>query len=407
MEEEKDKQPTEANKEKKEKEIDLMEIIYTLWSRKKLIVLWCVIGMAFGVVIAFSIPKEYTTEVTVAPETMGSVSSLSGSLGALASMAGISANSNNTPDAVYPTLYPDVVNSVPFITSLFDVPVTDQNGNVYLVKDFIKKRTKGAWWGVILGFPGKMISAVKGKKKDNVGEDHVLNNFQLTDEEALLVKALRGRITADVDQKTDVITIKVSMQDPMVSAVLADTVVKRLRQYITDYRTNKARKDLEYAELLNEEAKQAYYNAQQNLADYIDRNQNLATRSAQVTKDRLENEATLAFNLYNETSLQVQAAKSRVQEKTPVYTEITPATVPILPSSPRKVLILIAFTFLFFMGICAWILFGAPMLSQYKSKVKQLKSQSSDQTAGSLGPSHTDSLNDSDYEEIRNNDENI
>ena len=187
------------------------------------------------------------------------------------------------------------------------------------------------------------------------------------------MKSLKGRITANVDQNTYVISIGTQMQDPVVSAILADTVVSRLRDFITDYRTDKARQDLAYAEKLNEDAQKEYYAAQQRLADYVDRNQNLATQSARITRDRLSNEASLAFNLYNETSLQVQNAKSKVQETTHIYMELEPATVPLKPTSPRKGLILAGFIFLSFVGACSWILFGKPIIGEYKIKSQALK----------------------------------
>lgn len=368
--------------ESEEKEIDLLELAYKLWSQRKLLLIWCMWGVIAGLVIAFSIPKEYSTTVKLAPEVKtGAKASLSGGLGALASMAGISAGGNSGSDAVYPQLYPDIVSSVPFATSLFDVPVTDKEGNVYTVKDYLKDETSAAWWSVILSLPGKAIGLIRGDNKDD-DKNHVTDNFNLTTEESLLVQALQQRISANVDQKTSVITIETKMQDPMVSAVLADTVVARLREYVTEYRTNKARQDLEYAQKLNDEAQQDYYNSQQKLADYIDRNQNLATRSAQITRERLENESSLAFNLYNETALQVQNAKSKVQETTPVYTEITPATVPIKPTSPRKGLILGGCVFLSFVACAAWILFGKPMIGEYKAKAKTLKQAENNETPG-------------------------
>lgn len=360
-----------------EKEIDLLELAYKLWDKKKVILIWAMWGVLAGLIIAFSIPKEYTTSVKLAPETQNGRAAISGGLGALASMAGISAGGNSGSDAVYPSLYPDIVGSVPFITSLFDVPVTDSKGKTYTVKEYILEDTKGPWWGAVMGLPMKAVGLVmsigKSKGDDKEDKEHTTNNFQLTPQENALVGQLRARISASIDQKTNVITIETMMQDPMVSAVLVDTVVARLREYVTNYRTNKARKDLEYALMLNSEAQQEYYKAQQRLADYIDRNQNLATRSAQVTQERLENESSLAFNLYNETSLQVQNAKSRVQETTPVYTEITPATVPMRPTSPKKGLIIGGCAFLAVVACCAWIIFGTPLIEEYKSKVKTMK----------------------------------
>lgn len=375
--EDKLQKPQDPEQPAEEKEIDLLELFYKLWSQKKTILIWCMWGVLAGLIIAFSIPREYTTTVKLAPEVKSGKATLSGGLGALASMAGISAAGNTGTDAVYPQLYPDILESVPFMMSLMEVPVSDKEGKVYTVKEYLDDKTSSPWWGVIMALPGKMIGVLRGTPNeeplDSLSKGN--RNFRLSTVDDKLVTALRERVTASVDQKTSVITIDARMQDPVVSAILADTVVSRLRDFITEYRTDKARQDLDYAMKLNDESQQEYYKAQQRLADYIDRNQNLATQSARITRERLENEASLAFNLYNETALQVQNAKSRVQETTPVYTEITPATVPIRPTSPRKGLILAGCTFLAFVACCAWILFGSPLVTEYKSKVTELKAQ--------------------------------
>lgn len=372
-----DKEDKNIRPEESEKEIDILAMVYSLWSRKKLILIWCMWGVLAGLIIAFSIPREYSTSVKLAPEVKSGRTTLSGGLGALATMAGISASGNTGSDAVYPSLYPDIVGSVPFVMSLMDVPVKDKKDQKYTVREYLLEKTKSPWWSIIMGVPGKVIGFVRGGSSDetfdSIGREGANRNFRLNAEDDALVNALRARVTANVDQKTSVITINTQMQDPVVSAILADTVVSRLREYVTDYRTNKARQDLDYALKLNNEAREEYYKAQQRLADYIDRNQNQATQSARIARERLENESSLAFNLYNETSLQVQNAKSKVQETTPVYMEITPATVPLRPTSPRKGLIIAGCTFLAFVACCAWILFGTPILKEYKNKVKELK----------------------------------
>ena len=383
----KDKNENPLGSEDTEKQIDVLAIVYKLWSNKKVILIWCMWGILAGLIIAFSIPREYTTHVKLAPEIKSrTATNLSGGLSALASMAGISSLGNSGTDAFYPQLYPDIVNSIPFLMSLVDVPVTDKENNHFTVEEYITENTHGPWWGVIIGAPFKLIGYVRGgnKDNDNEGNDSIMvhNTFKLSTKDDRLVGMLRKRINANVDQKTNVISISVEMQDPMVSAILADTVVSRLREYVTNYRTDKARKDLEYAQKLNNEAQQEYYDRQQRLADYIDRNQKLATQSAKISQERLENEVSLAFNLYNETALQVQNAKSKVQETTPVYTELTPATVPLRPTSPRKGLILGGCTFLAFVASCCWILFGNPIKEEYKNKVKQLKESDDKKTEG-------------------------
>lgn len=356
-----------------EKEIDLLDLASRLWDQRKKLIKWSVCGAVIGLVVAFSIPREYVTAVTLAPESNGAKIP-GGGLGALASMAGINTGAEAGADAVYPMLYPDVVSSVPFVTSLFDVEVTTkEDGKKMTVQQFMEDETRVPWWSYILGLPGKIIGFFKSV--DEVDADHKLNSFQLTQDESLLVEALNQRISAAVDAKTSVVSINVKMQDPLVSAVLADTVVSRLKEYITAYRTNKAREDLEYAEKLNKEAKDNYYKVQQRYADYLDRNQGIAFHSAQTIKERLANEATLAFNLYNQTAQHVQSAQAKVQETTPVYAIITPATVPIRPASPKKLLILIGFTFLGFVSCAAWILSVSPFLAQYKEKQLEKKAE--------------------------------
>lgn len=353
-----------------EKEIDLLELASKLWAQRKKLAVWSICGAVIGLVIAFSIPKEYTTTVKLAPET-SDTKAAGGSLSALASMAGFGSMSSGV-DAVYPQLYPDVVSSVPFTTSLFDVEVeTKEDSQKFTVRQFLEDETKAPWWGAVIGAPFKLIGMLRSSDDEEDPEGKKVNNFQLSQDENELVEALNNRVSASVDQKTSVVTITVNMQDPLVSAILADTVVSRLQEYVTQYRTNKSRKDLEYAETLNEEAKTEYYKAQQRYAEYLDSNQGLALQRAQITRDRLENEASLAFNLYNQTAQQVQKAKAKVQETTPVYAIITPATVPVKASSPKKLMILVGFTFLAFVACAAWILFIQPLILERKEKAAE------------------------------------
>ncbi|MDE6009983.1 MAG: chain-length determining protein [Muribaculaceae bacterium] len=349
--------------ENEEGTIDLLEIASNLWAHRKKIIIWCICGAVIGLVVAFSIPKEYTVTVKLAPEVNDNKAA--GGLGALASMAGLGSAQTGS-DAVYPMLYPDVVESVPFLTGLFGVEVeTKENGNKLTVEQYLEDDTKSAWWTYVITAPFKLIGLFMPEEEEEPG--HKLDSFRLTKREDGLMKDLADRVVATVDTKTSVVTVSVTMQDPLVSAILADTVVERLKEFVTDYRTNKSRQDLQYAEMLNEEARVKYYKAQQAYANYLDRNQGIAFRSASVERERLENETALAFNVYNTTAQHVQRAQAKVQETMPVYAVIEPATVPVKASKPRKALILIGFTFLAFVASAAWIQFLQPMWVDFKA----------------------------------------
>ena len=332
----------------KEQEIDLLELARKLWDNRRLIIKWCVIGAVVGLIVGFSIPKEYTTTVKLSPEVQGAKSSMGG-LSSLASMAGVNLNSMNSSDAVYPDLYPEVVASVPFVTELFDVSVSDKKGELQTtVYDYMSEYIRFPWWQTLLKLPGKAAGGLMSlfKEKPQESNSDTLNIFQLTPKEAEVVKLLNERITCVVDKKTSVITLAVIMQDPMISAMLTDTVMNNLQNYITDYRTNKARQDLEYTRKLFEEARINYYKAQQIYADYMDKNQNIVLHSVRAEQERLQNEMSLAYNLYNQMAQQLQVAKAKVQEQVPVYTVLQPTTVPLSPSEPSRMLITIGFAFL-------------------------------------------------------------
>lgn len=146
------------------------------------------------------------------------------------------------------------------------------------------------------------------------------------------------------------------MQDPNISAGIADTLTSYLQSYIISYRTQKARQDLAFTETLYAEAKKDYSDAQQKYARYLDENQNVILASYRVNQERLQNEMTLTYGVYNQVAQQLQLAKVKVQDITPVYTTIQPAIMPLIPAKPNKKLIVIGFIFLTIIGACGYVL---------------------------------------------------
>lgn len=355
-----------------EQEIDLLYLAKKLWLERKLILKTCGWAALVGLVVGFSIPKEYSASVTLAPERTGG-KSVSGGLSALAGMAGINLGSSSSSDALSPELYPDIVKSVPFSIEMFDVKVKDKNGELNTtLYEYLKEYQKKPWWGYITAAPfqalGWVIMTIKGEDEEKEGEDSSVDSFRLTQEQSGIISALGKRISVSVDKKTFVISITTTMQDPLIAATVTNEVMEKLQEYITTYRTNKARKDLEFTQKLYEENMETYHKAQQEYAAYMDRNQNVSLRSAQTQQERLRNEMNLAFNVYNQTAQQLQVAKAKVQEDTPVFTVVEAVTVPLSASKPSKAMILIGFVFLAGVATSGWILFGKDLINQFKAK---------------------------------------
>ena len=351
-------------------EIDIMELLRKLFKEWKLILKWCCVAAVVGLVIAFSIPKEFTVNSKMAPEVVSR--SGGGSLSSLASLAGINLGSISTSDAVYPDLYPDIISSTPFVVELFPVQVDfkfkkeDMSSDYYT---YLKEYTRSPWWGKVLRFPMNALSWFMGlfREKEEKEEGYAaLNPSALTPEQASVASAIRESISLAVDKKNSVISLTVTAQDPKVAATISQEVIDRLQTYVTDYRTEKSRKDLAYYETLYEESKDAYFAAQQRYASYVDRNQGVILQRVKTEEERLQNEMNLNYQLYNACAQQLQTAKAKVQQETPVFTIIDPPQVPLKRSKPSKPTILVASIFLGAMIAAVWILWGRDVIAKLK-----------------------------------------
>ena len=356
------------------KEIDWQKRIWEIWDSRKLILKVCGIGAIIGIIIGFGTPKEYTASTLIAPESIRR--STSSGMSALVGMAGIDINSSAATerDAIYPSLYPIIVNSTPFLIQLFEIKVCEQKDSTPItLVQYLKERQKKPWWSEVTSAPSRLISWTvslfrKKPKMEKRKSGSGTNLFQLTREEAGIAGAIASRIKVGVDKEKRTITLFVTMQDPLVAATVVDTVSAHLKEYITEYRTSKARRSLEYYKNLRKEAQVEYYVTQEKYTRYADANRNLARLTSHAELSRLRSEMNLVFSIYNQRKLQVQAARARVEKVTPVYAVIQPAIVPLAPSKPRKMMILMTYVFLSAAGSIAWVLLGKDLLENIKRR---------------------------------------
>ena len=297
------------------------------------------LGIAFviALIIGFSLPKTYTCQILLAPETGGGSSSLGG-LASLASSFGVSLGSGSQGgDAIKPTIYPDLMKSVDFKTSLFPIKVKPKNDKRTMTYyDYLDKHQRLAFYE----YPLDWIAKLKELFNDPVPAGHKVNPKQLTRKENDIVKAINGNMECTVDKKTSVITIVVEDQDPLIAATVADSTQVHLQRTITDYRTKKARIDLEYMQQLFTEAYKAYDEARLKYAAYSEANSKVALPTVQSNLDNLENDMQLKYNIYQQVVEQRQLAIAKVQERTPAFTIIQEATVPVKHSNLPKIVTL-------------------------------------------------------------------
>lgn len=360
--------PDVQEPENDELEINWMEILRKIITIRKTLYKAAGIGLVLGIIIALSIPKQYTVTVTLSPEMGGDKAS--GGLASLASSFLGGTATGSSSDALNVTLAPDIVASTPFILELFNTHVQTLDGELDTTLVAYLDEQKTPWWGYIKAAPGMAIGAIKSIFTEKVDTVSALNPFQLTEVEYQKVEDLRKVITANVDKKTAMTTVTVTLQDPKVTAIVADSVVAKLQQYIIDYRIKKAKEDCAYLEELYKERQQEYYDAQSKYAHYFDTNRNIAFQSVRAEQERLQNDMNLAYQVYSQVAQQLQMARAKIQEEKPVFAVVEPATIPLQPSGTSRKIVLIGILFLILISTCIWKLIGSSFLEKIKVKYK-------------------------------------
>ena len=338
--------------------INFVKLFNVLWQGRMWYVKVLPVAFVLAAIYALAQPNYYNCTVKLSPEMSGSKST--SGLASLASSFGVNLGNGSGvgTEALFPTLYPDLMNSVDFKTSLFHVPVTiegnkekGEKNRTMSYYDYLSKEQKSPWWSQGI----KAIMSMFNGQSSMVNEK--VNKFRLTREQAGIVKAIDQKVVCDVDKKTMVITINVTDQDPVIAATMADTVKTRLQNFITDYRTSKARVDLEYNRKICAETKARYEKARQLYAEFMDHNRDIILQTVRQKQTDLENEMQLQYNAYTQVASQLLAAEAKVQEETPAFTTLQSATVPVMKAGPKRAQMCLIFVFLAFLGTTGWIIY--------------------------------------------------
>ena len=87
---------------------------------------------------------------------------------------------------------------------------------------------------------------------------------------------------------------------------------------------------------MSRKAKLDYEDALARYGAYSDANLNIVRKETELKQTVLENEMQLKYNTYSALNTQLQAAKAKVQERTPAFTTLQCATVPLKPDGPKR-----------------------------------------------------------------------
>ncbi|MDD4555373.1 MAG: Wzz/FepE/Etk N-terminal domain-containing protein [Bacteroidales bacterium] len=388
--------------DKQPDEIDFVEILRKLWIGRKTILITTAIFLVVGIFLAIIAPKEYESKVTLLVEPGGTnPAANSAILKQLSALTGVPAGGSQ--DALTPSLYPLVVGSVYFRLDVLNQQVTDpKSGARITLARYLDQHPAQTLTSILtkytIGLPGTILGAIRGnkdqdtasaRKPDNKtgayifpstttspgvrsslvgppGSDSIAKSLSRVEKRR--IGMLKDRVNAEIKKGTNLLNITVKMNDPVVAKELAGSVVNTLTGYVIDYRTRKVKNDQAFIEELHAEAQVKYKLAQQRLAAYNDRNQNVVRSAARTEGESLKADYDLAFNVYTSLSQLLEQAKINVQENTPVFTMIEPPSDAVKTSGSLTTMLIIII-----LGLAAGIglVYGIPVWRRLRENLRK------------------------------------
>lgn len=331
-------------------EIDLLALVKTIWIGRKTIIFSLITGATLGLIIALLTPKEYTASTVIVPQ-LGDTQSKLGGVGGLAALVGINVEVNPASE-LSPMVYPQIISSIPFQLELMKVPVNFEDYPMPItIFDYYIRYRKPSVFGIIgkytIGLPGVLISTIKGKTKElNFPGDSTANPISLTKDQVIVQKVLEKFVFLELNSKEGYITLTARMPEALAAAQLAQNAQIMLQRYITEFKINKAKTNLDFIQGRYDENKAEFEKVQVNLASVTDRNKNFTSGLPRIETDRIQAKYTIVFSVFQELAKQLEQAKIQVKKDTPVFAILKPVTVPSEKSKPNRPKIMLIWIFL-------------------------------------------------------------
>ena len=327
--------------------IDLIALIKQIYTGRKRIFLSAVGSAILGVIIALATPNTYSSGATFIPQTSGDVKAPSG-LSGLASLAGINLNEMGGGSDIPPTLYPQIISSVPYRLELLNQSI-EFEGEVIAFKTYL---IEDSGWPILstikkytIGLPSLIVKALRGSSEEDIS-DYGSTTYRITEEDQELFELLNSKLILSINEKEGFITLQFSDEDKLVAAQVAEIAKELLQERIIEFKSQSARELLVFTQRQYDENKASYEKLQDSIAIFKDQNLSISSALYQNQLDRLVRELNIASSVLQQLATQLEQAKLQVNKDTPVFTVIEPVSVPFERSAPKRSLIVVIWTFL-------------------------------------------------------------
>ncbi len=340
-------------------ELDLLAILNKLLMQRSFVIKLTTVFMVVGLVISLLLPAKFSAGSTFVP--MLSSDSKSSGLSGLASLAGIDIGGAMAGNDIAPNLYPEIIASIPFKRELSLVKVSSQ-GRILTFREYtITKKI-----GVVsvlkkytLGLPGLILSSLFPKAPVAFSDTKLKEKLLLvTEEDYLFYNSMDQLISINVDLKEGFIELNVELDDPVIAAIIAQNAQEILQKKVIEFKVKHAKEVLQYNKEQYRIKKAALYAAQDRLNGFKDNAIFFNPTALQTQTSRLESEYTTANMVFLEVAKQLEQSKLQVSKDTPIFSVLKPVVVPNEKSGPKRLMIIVIWSFIGFMIASGKVLLG-------------------------------------------------
>ncbi|MCR9249734.1 MAG: hypothetical protein NXI20_04890 [bacterium] len=332
------------------KEVNIKDFLLFIWGNKFFLLRAGIAGGILGIVIAFTMPVEYTAKCRLLPETSESQSQLGG-LGSLASIAGISLDAGSD-GALTPYIYPELAKSYSFIQEFSNIETNyvklDTTISLYhYYSEFDSPFFLSAIVGYAVSLPYRMKELISKSEVTQI--DTTIQKSEvlaISKDDLEIYDLIKSKLNVSTDRQSGIISISFETSDPFACADMTQKAANLLRDKIKIYQTKRISRNYQFLEGRWEEARDNYIKKQTELAEFNDRNKYLSSAKKQSEFQRLQFEYQLVFDIYKGLSNQLEQTRIKLAKEMPVFTVIEEPVVPVYKSKPKRTVIIAIFGFI-------------------------------------------------------------
>lgn len=298
--------------------IDIVEILATLWGRRKLIGMVLVTTIVLSAIVSLTLPPYFKSTATIMPEKeKGTLASLE-SLPSLAALAGVSVGG----EVSLVKLYPTIIKSESVLRNVMY--------GKYKTEKFQDSVDLVRYWEITEKRPGSAF------------ED--------------AIKQLRTNLDVSVEAKTSIVTISIETNERQLSADILNRTIYELNKFILTKRTTNASEQRKFIEGRLKEVKDDLSRSENALKEFRERNKQVRSPQLLLEQGRLERDVQINNTIYLELTKQYELAKIEEVKNMPVINVLDLARPAAYKGGPMRSLIVLMCALLGFLSVTSYVL---------------------------------------------------